>query len=323
MDVSGLKRVYPASGGTYFLDPTEPSGLKYYKRLDLAFASSAATVSPACAGGPAASYTYSLTYDDGRIDCFDVNGNLASRLDRFGNRTNLTWQSRANDVWRPTSITDTYGLVTTFDYSTQNQVKVVSPKRSDGVQPVTTIALTTASGVASVTDPAGNKTSFTATSVSQSPKPLLTLITAATGARTAVTYQSPVFEQTLIAVDTLRQTDASNTPISPAQTFSLNPAGNANHNYTGYPNHLGTGDDDALFESRDPNYSYSTSITTGNTATVSTYDALRRLKTKAISVIPASGALPIPAQTQVVEYTTDVAGTGQLPPVSATRARSR
>ena len=58
------------------------------------------------------------------------------------------------------------------------------------------------------------------------------------------------------------------------QTFSLDPPDNDRHNFTGYPNHLGTGGADALFDSGDANYTYTTSLTTGSTTTLSTYDAL-------------------------------------------------
>ena len=36
-------------------------------------------------------FPFELSYDDGRVDRFDVNGNLVARVDRFGNRTQFTW----------------------------------------------------------------------------------------------------------------------------------------------------------------------------------------------------------------------------------------
>ena len=109
VDVTGLKRVYPASGGSYFLDPTEPSGLKHYKLRDLTFTSTAGIL-PRRPGAGQVSFSYELAYDDGRADYFDVNGNLVARIDRFGNRTDITWRARANNVWQPTSIIDSFGL---------------------------------------------------------------------------------------------------------------------------------------------------------------------------------------------------------------------
>ncbi len=259
VNVLGDKRVYPASGGSYLLDPNEkPSGLQHYKLHDLKFTSTSGIL-PRRPGAGQVSYAYELAYDDGRADYFDVNGNLVARTDRLGNRTDITWRPRANNVWQPTSIIDSFGLATTFDYSTAGQVKVVSPARSDGVVATTTIAVNASQGVQSVTDPVGHKTSFTYAPVSGAPKPLITLITAATGARTAVTYQSPSYQTGLTAVATLKTTDAAGTAISPVQTFSLDPPGNTRHNFMGFPNHLPTATEpDALFASGDSGYTYTT-----------------------------------------------------------------
>ena len=312
VNVAGLKRVYPSGGGSYLLDPSEPSGLKDYKLHDLTFSTAIGTL-PARAGAAAVNYAYTLTYDDGHVDYFDVNGNLVARVDRFGARTDITWRARANNVWQPTSIIDSYGLTTTFDYSTANVVKIVSPHRSDGVVATTTVALTTASGVQSVTDAVGQKTTFGYASVSSAPKPLLTQIAAPNGAKTAITYQFPAYEPTLTVVNSLAITDANGNPISPAQTFDLNPAGNNRHNFTGYPNHLSTGGADTLFESGDADYLYSTALTTGTTTTTTTYDALSRLTKRAVSVAPAVGETPLVAQTQEATYDTPVRVPGNLP----------
>ena len=313
VDVSALKRVYPASGGSYLLDPTEPSGLKHYMLRDLTFTSKAGIL-PRRPGAGQVNYSYELAYDDGRADYFDVNGNLAARVDRLGNRTDVTWRPRVGNLWQPTSIIDSFGLATTFDYSTPGQVKLVSPERSDGVVATTTIAVSSTQGVQSVTDPVGQKLSFSYTSVSGAPKPLLTLITAATGARTAVSYQSPSYQTGLTAVATLRTTDAAGNAVSPVQTFSLDPPGNNRHNFTGYPNHLPTpAEPDALFASGDANYRYTTALTTGATTTLATYDALHRMTGRQITVTPAVGQTPVVAQTHDVSYPTPVLKPTSLP----------
>jgi RHS repeat-associated protein len=314
VDVTGVKRVYPADGGSYLLDPTEPSGLRHYKLRDLTFTSTSGIL-PRRPGAGQVSFAYELAYDDGRADYFDVNGNLAARVDRFGNRVDLTWRPRANNVWQPTSIIDTFGLATTFDYSTPGQVKVVSPQRSDEEVATTTIAVSATQGVQSVTDPVGNKTTFSYTAVSGAPKPLLTMITAATGARTAVSYQSLTFStMTLTAVATLKLTDAAGNAISPVQTFNINPAGNNQHNFIGNPNHLPTaGEPDALFASGDTAYTYTTALTTGTTTTLSTYDALHRLVKRQISVTPAVGQAAIVAQTHQITYPSPVRVPALLP----------
>ena len=124
------------------------------------------------------------------------------------------------------------------------------------------------------------------------------MITAATGARTAVSYQSPSYQTGLTAVATLKTTDAAGKAISPVQTFSLDPPGNNRHNFTGFPNHLPTAaEPDALFASGDAAYTYTTALTTGATTTLSTYDALHRLVRRQIAVTPAVGQTPVAAQT--------------------------
>ena len=67
--------VYPANGGAYTAGGTYQSGLVNYPLQDLEFRRDS--------GG----FPFELFYDDGRVDSFDVNGNLVARTDRFGNRT--------------------------------------------------------------------------------------------------------------------------------------------------------------------------------------------------------------------------------------------
>ena len=97
--------VYPANGGAYTAGGTYASGLQNYPLQDLVFHRES--------GG----FAFEMAYDDGRVDGFDGNGNLVSRTDRFGNRTQFTWETAGEGRWRPSSITDGYGLTTTFTYT--------------------------------------------------------------------------------------------------------------------------------------------------------------------------------------------------------------
>ncbi len=104
--------VYPADGGSYQAKVGYPSGLENYPLQDLVYAKTS---------GP---YAFTLTYDDGRVDGFDEHGNLVSRVDRFGNHTQLTWEQVRGDRWRPTTIVDGYGLTTTFAYTPSSPTTV-------------------------------------------------------------------------------------------------------------------------------------------------------------------------------------------------------
>ena len=141
--------VYPANGGAYTAGGTYQSGLVNYPLQDLEFRRDS--------GG----FPFELLYDDGRVDSFDVNGNLVARTDRFGNRTTLMWEAGGEGVWRPTSIIDGYGLETKFTYDgDDHRVEVTAPARSDGVVASTTITLDDERRVTSVTDPAGAMAQF-------------------------------------------------------------------------------------------------------------------------------------------------------------------
>ncbi len=240
---------------------------------------------------------YELSYDDGRVDSFDVNGNLVARTDRFGNRTQFSWEVTPGieGGWQPTSIIDGYGLETTFTYTTDptsgdRLVEVQAPARSDGVQATTTITLDDQRRVRSVTDPSNATARFEYAPVTGLDDiELLTTIISASQAHTHVYYQNFDDQPGLTAVQAVVTTDADGTVIGPARLFSMNPPGD-DHNYTGNPNHL-SGTTDGLFESGDPDYFYTTAISScvvtelpppetcpgSPLSTVSRYDSQHRL----------------------------------------------
>jgi len=278
IDPASPVTVYPANGGAYTAGGSYPSGLQNYPLQDLVYAKTSGQ------------YAFTLTYDDGRVDGFDEHGNLVNRVDRFGNHTQLTWEQLRGDRWRPTTIVDGYGLTTTFTY-TPTSVTVSAPARSDGVVAVTTITLDDQDRVQSVKDPTGATASFGYGPVPGSTHELLTSAVSATQARTTITYDDSQLQSGLTFVQSLITVDASGAVVGPARYFSLNPPENSDdHNYTGYPNHLG-GTTDALFASGDRSYFYTTSISScvvtrppapetcpgAPLTTLSTYDSQHRL----------------------------------------------
>lgn len=277
--------VFPANGGAYTAGGTYASGLVNYPQQDLVFEQSAGE------------FAYQLSYDDGRVDGFDENGNLVSRTDRFGNHTQLSWEAGSGEgQWRPSSIVDGYGLETTFSYP-ESSVVVTAPARSDGVVASTTITLDDESRVTSVTDPSGATAEFVYAPVSGSTVPLLTQVVSASQATTWITYQSFGDEQPgLTAVQSVVTTDADENVLGPARLFSMDPPQNDNgHNYTGFPTYQG-GTSDGLFESGDADYFYTTAISScvvdevppeptcpgSPISTLSTYDSQHRLVARAV-----------------------------------------
>ncbi len=101
VETSGAVQVFPANGGVYREGGTYASNLEDYPLQDVAFRRGSGD------------HAFELAYDDGRVDGFDGDGNLVSRVDRFGNQTTLTWVAKPGRQWAPSSITDGYGLTTT------------------------------------------------------------------------------------------------------------------------------------------------------------------------------------------------------------------
>jgi len=311
VNVAAPLTVYPANGGAYVAGGSFPSGLQDYPQQDLVFRQTPAT--------PATPFT--LLYDDGRVDSFNSDGNLVSRTDRFGNRTQLTWQALGNDRWAPTSIVDGYGQTTSFTYSASSVV-VSAPPRSDGVVAKTTIVFDGSHRVTSVTDPTGAVSSFTYSSVSGSTVPLLTSVVSPSQAHTLVTYQEIGYEPGLTAVQSVVTVDRSGAVLGPARLFSMNPPQNtARHNYTGFPTYNG-GTSDRLFASGDATYFYSTLLSScvvsqlpvpgtcpGSPAsTLSTYDSQHRLVARAVLGLGA-----VAVQRQAATYL-PVTGLGNVAP---------
>ena len=195
IDPATPQTVYPANGGAHTAGGTYSSGLLNYPLRDLVFAR--------VSGG----FAFQLSYDDGRVDGFDENGNLVARTDRFGNRTRFTWQAMGGGRWAPTSIVDGYGLTTTFTYSGGSMVQVSAPARSDGVVATTTVALDDQRRVTSVTDPSGAMAQFGYAPVSGSSVPLLSSVVSASQAHTRVAYQDFGAQPGLTAVQSVVTTD--------------------------------------------------------------------------------------------------------------------
>ncbi len=291
VDPSGGTTVYPADGGAYAFDGQFDSRLENYVLEDLVYAIADGTL-PAVAGvHPALDYASTLTYDDGRVDYFDSDGNFVSRVDRFGNRTDLTYSSAGVNQWQPATIVDAYGLTTTFDYGTdddgQGTVTVSAPSRADGVVASTVVTFDADGRVQRLTDPNGNEAAVTYTSVPTANEEYVQTVTGPSGAQTGVTYQVVQYANDpnpLTAVNTLDVTDLDGNKLMATRTFDMDPEENGpeQHNYAGYPEYLSS-TEDLLFERADPDYRYTTEISNGASGTLSTYDSEHRLVARTVT----------------------------------------
>ena len=227
-------------------------------------------------------------------------------MDRFGNRTQLTYTQVGDSQWQPTSIIDAYGQATTFSYDGSASVTVTTPKRSDGVSAQTVVTFNDDDQIYSVTDPTGGMATFAYTTVSGSSDTTeyLNQVTGPGGAITTVGYTEIDFGTvlSLIIAQTLDLVDAADNKLTATRTFDIDPPENdSNHNYAGYNTYVVPGED-ALFASADPDYRYTTKISTDLSATLSTYDSAHRLVTREVRATDDPADDQITVQTQAMTY---------------------
>ena len=296
VDTASGVHVYPASGGSYAYDSSQPTGLADYPLRDLTFAKNPGSTQPP-AGVPVRQYVYSLTYLDGTTDRFDANGNLIEQADRFGNAIDLTWQ-QSGSWWQPISVIDSYGQVTKFLYSA-GKVTVTAPVNAEGIAATTTLDIT-AGRLLGLTDALGQTTSFGYSPVSGLPAMLLSSVTSPTGEHTQVTYTPLAYEPGVVAVNTVDVTDAHGNQVLPELRFDINPAGDSQHNYTGYPTYNSKGPN-GLFNSGDFGYRYTTELSNGTATVDATYNSLHLLLSQKVYTHPP-GKAQVLSQTQTWTY---------------------
>ena len=309
MNTAGGVTVYPASGGSYSYDASTPTGLADYPLRDLTFSKNPGTI-PARPGLPnAQQYEYTLTNLGGTVDRFDAQGNLVEQVDRFGNPVDITWRQSGHS-WQPTSVVDNYGQVTTFSYST-DQVTVTSPVNAENITAATTLHIDNGL-LASVTDPLNQVTRFQYVPFNSLNAELLSSVISPTGDHTTVTYTQPlpVHEPGLVVTSTVQVTDAARNAVQPELHFNIDPLGNQ-HNYTGYPLYNKDGPN-ALFNSGDSGYFYTTELTNGTSTVDATYNSLHLLMSQKVTIAsPTQGTVVDQAQTYTYPPVTSVAN---LPP---------
>ncbi|MFF3159368.1 RHS repeat-associated core domain-containing protein [Streptomyces sp. NPDC057910] len=293
--------VYPASGGAFETDTASTTGLKRYPLKDLTFTVKKGTL-PERAGVGAGDrvFEYTLAYDDGRTDYFSGAGDLIARADRFGNEIVFVWEkNRAGEsLHRPVAVIGTYGQRADLT-PTAEGMTVVSPRRSDGTRPEMRLKVD-GGRLASVTDPAGQTTTFAYTPAPDGAAPgsgeLLSKVTTPAGAVTEVSYQAP---RGTVTVDTVKTVDKDGKEVAAQRTFRLGVEGE--RDYTGYPNHNQNGPD-GLFDSGDTAYTYTTELSDGVSVVRSTYNNLHLLK-KRETFLLADGGKRIALQSQAMDYT--------------------
>src|SRR5205814_493702 len=171
--------------------------------------------------------------------------------------------------------------------------------RADGQRPTIFLRIDQ-DRLAAITDPTNQQTILGYEPDDGGPTSgLLDSVQSPTGAVTVVDYK-PLDYPPGVVVKDVRVTDGSGKDVLAERTFSIDPQGNLQHNYTGYPDYQPTDGSDALFDSGDPDYRYSTTLSDGTSTVKSTYNSLHLLVSQEVSV--QQGPVMVPSQHQVYTY---------------------
>jgi RHS repeat-associated protein len=275
VDTQGGVRVFPASGGVYEADASVTSGLRGYGVGDIRFEQREGVL-PAREGVvEGRPFSYVLTELGGVTTYFSAAGDPLAKIEVSGRSTEWLWSDGATH--RLVGVVDAYGVRTDLIWDDTEHSLVVRPATNAGGTPAHEWRLElTPAGVASVTDPLGQATTYAYADAG-----LVSSISGASGAATSVSWQPAV--DGITRVDELTTADAEGEVLS-ARSWASSGASAP----TGWPASAQPGG--AEFE---------TVLADGASRVVSTYSAAALLTHRELHVSTAAGS----AIVHEVEYT--------------------
>jgi YD repeat-containing protein len=252
VDVEGGVRVFPASGGVYYADASQPSGLSGYVLGDVFFTQKEGVL-PAREGVGATSYAFSLAYTGGTTDYFNTAGDVIARVEVFGTRIDWVWEP----AHRLVGVVDGAGSRAQIVWG-ESEVSIVGPQRSDLVSPVTVLEVSDGRLV-SVTNPVAERVTF-----GYGNGGLLDTAWAASGAVTEVSYQK--LQDSNVVVDQVRVLDSATGKQLSVREWDVV----GDHTAHGWPKYASLS---ALSTSGDGEFRYKTQLSDGATRMVSEFNS--------------------------------------------------
>jgi RHS repeat-associated protein len=288
IQVEGGVRVFPASGGSYLANASEPSGLDGYTQADTRF-EQAPGVLPADGARPEVAYSSSLHELGGSNTYFNDDGDPVAHVNAAGNRTDWRWEPDHRLV----EVIDPDGVATSLEWS--SSTLVVRPGSNlPGGGEAWVVELQNDQVVAAV-DPEGGRTQ-----VISDRSGLVLQVTGESGARTEVQWRA--HDDGVARVDRVATFGADGAELS-ARTWQ--PAG-AGALATGWPVV------DAGMSSSSQGVAFATTVGDGQSELESTYNELGSLIKRVMTGTSPSGRQVL--QEQSYEYPgTDEQGVPTLP----------
>jgi RHS repeat-associated protein len=278
IDTDGGVRVFPASGGAYEADSSQPTGLHGYPRDDVRFVvADPDSVLDARGDAPAVGYAYELHELGGRRTLFSEAGDPVAAIDGDGRRHDWRWLD--GDVRRLSMVIDPDGVSTTLDWADPTRVvvrpgaNVTAAREGSGVGGEWHVRLARGA-VSEIVDPVG-----ATTTVAYDDGARVERIWSDTGAATAVSWHASPDD--VARVETIRALDRAGAELSGRRWAAVGgPAA-----VSGWP---------AVADAVDAEHA--TELSDGKTTVVSTYGDSGAMTRRATRVTTGSGDLTVHEQ---------------------------
>lgn len=297
IQIAGGVEVRRASGGTYPIDPTHPTGLAGYGVLDTRFdhAPGVLDARPGSAGAGSGSageveYEYVLHELGGEVSYFDARGEPVAQVTATGQRTEWRWDDLVPH--RLLGVVDPDGVELEFDWEREAGAVLVRPGSNlppeaagDGLVPVAPVWRLEVDGgrLASIMDPVGGATSIEYDATTG----LVSQVAGRSDAVTEVAWR--VADDGIPRVETVRTRDALGHELSRRSWAAVGDGTMS----SGWPIYGGERD---VFWSNDPSFRYSTELSDGATRVRSEYNSLHELVGRHVVATTASGDVTLREQ---------------------------
>jgi RHS repeat-associated protein len=277
--VQGGITVYPASGGAYAADVTQPSGLAGYGVGDLRFEVTPGGVLAARADGAVGevAYEYVLAELGGTVTYLDAVGRPVARVAARGARADWRWAEQGGPAAHLLAMVSADGVVTELEWDGEPGVVLVHPAAN--LPPADNETVRTwrvhldGGRVDRIVDPAGGSLSvgYRAGLISRTHAP--------SGAVTELVWRA--YDDRVPRIATLRTSDGDGAELSVRHWRPVD-----SELPSGWPRY---GDEREVFFSRDQGFHYRTELADGATIVRSTYRSLHTLDTRDLVVSGGSG----------------------------------
>lgn len=263
-------------GAKYFLSPETSSGLQYYKLKDLQLISYGMFNYPKLPYDTSENYAYQLKFHNGKNQYFDANGRLIAVDDIDGNHLLFYYDTSDQNIYNTKliKVIDSFGQIVTITYS-GNNIQINYPNNG-GTGIVFTYTLNdNNTQLLQYTNPLGEVTTmeYNGGIVRQDLISKITYPTLLINEYQYATIQYLSPQGNMLQRDVIQSETGTYKDESRITSYDFTSDGNG-FNYLGFPTYNTKNNGDALIDSFDSHYIYTTKVDNGVTITTYSYNYL-------------------------------------------------